>query len=91
MLALLCPKVIVNIAIPFLMDASTLAQHLGILNTLFWHIAQFALVIATVTGWLAHQLHYSIVWSNALWVMTLLCACSDLYNSRDALQSYERY
>lgn len=33
MLAFLCPKVIVNIAIPVLMDASTLAQCLGMLNT----------------------------------------------------------
>ena len=52
MLATLCPKVIVNIAIPVLMAASTLAQHFGMLNTFFWHIAQLALVIATVTGWL---------------------------------------
>ena len=53
MLVLLCPKVIVNIAILVLMDASTMAQRLGMLNTLFWHIAQLALVIATVTGWMA--------------------------------------
>ena len=53
MLSLLCPKVIVNIAIPVLMAAITLAQHLGMLNTFFQHIAQLALVIATVTGWLA--------------------------------------
>ena len=53
MLSLLCPKVIVNIAIPVLMAASTLAQCLGMLNTFFWHNAQLALVIATVTSWLA--------------------------------------
>ena len=53
MLTLLCPKVIVNIAIPVLMAASTLAQCLGMLNTFFLHITQLALVIATVTGWLA--------------------------------------
>ena len=55
MLALLCPKVIINIVIPILMAASTLAQCLGMLNTLFWHIAQLALVIATVTGWVANN------------------------------------
>ena len=54
MLATLCPKVIVKIAIPVLMAASTLAQHLGMLNTFFRHTTQLALVIATVTGWLAH-------------------------------------
>ena len=53
MLALLFPKVIVNISIPVLMAASTLAQRLGLLNTFFRHIAQLALVIATVTNWLA--------------------------------------
>ena len=53
MLSLLCPKVIVNIAISVLMAASTLAQRLGMLNTFFWHIAQLALVIATITGCLA--------------------------------------
>ena len=53
MLSLLCPKVIVKIAIPVLMAASTLAQRLGMLNTFFRHIAQLAMVIATVTGWLA--------------------------------------
>ena len=53
MLSLLFPKVVVNFAIPVLMAASTLAQHLGMLNTFFRHIAQLALVIATVTDWLA--------------------------------------
>ncbi len=53
MLALLCPKVLVNVAIPVLMAASTLAQRLGMLNAFFWHIAHLALVTATVTGWLA--------------------------------------
>ena len=53
MLAFLCTKVIDNIAIPVLMAASTLAQHLGMLNALFWHITLLALVIATITGWLA--------------------------------------
>ena len=54
---------IVNIAIPNLMAASTLSQRLGMLNTFFWHIAQLALVIATVTGWLAQptELLYSMV------------------------------
>ena len=63
MLSLLCPKVIVNIAIPVLMAASTLAQRLGMLNIFFWHIAQLALVIATVTGWLAQptELLYGMV------------------------------
>ena len=63
MLYLLCPKVIVNIAIPVLMAASTLAQRLGMLNAFFRHIAQLALVIATVTGWLAQptKLLYGMV------------------------------
>ena len=34
MLSLLCPKEIVNVAIPVLMAAYTLAQHLGILLSL---------------------------------------------------------
>ena len=53
MLALLCPKALANIAIPVLMAASTLAQRLGMLNSIFWHIAHLALVIATITGCLA--------------------------------------
>ena len=63
MLALLCPKVIVNIAIPVLRAASTLAQHLGMLNTFFQHITLLALVIASVTGWLAQptELLYGMV------------------------------
>ena len=63
MLALLCPKVLFNIAIPVLMAASALVQRLGMLNTFFWHIAQLALVIATVTGWLAQptKLLYGMV------------------------------
>ena len=56
MLATLCPKVIFNIAIPVLMASSTLAQRLGMLNTLIQHIAQLALVIATVTGWMAQPI-----------------------------------
>ena len=45
------------------MAASTLAQSLGMLNTFFRHIAHLALVIATVTGWLAQptELLYGIV------------------------------
>ena len=35
------------------MAALTLAQHLGMLNTFFRHIAQLALVLATITSWLA--------------------------------------
>ena len=63
MLSSLCPKVIVNIAIPVLMAASTLAQRLGMLNAFFRRLAQLALVIATVTGWLAQptELLYGMV------------------------------
>ena len=63
MLSLLCSKVIVNIAIPVLIAASTLAQRLGMLNTFFRHVAQLALVIATVTDWLAQptELLYGMV------------------------------
>ena len=54
---------IVNIAILVLMAASTLAQRLGMLNAFFRHIAKLALVIATVTGWLAQptELLYGMV------------------------------
>ena len=63
MLALLCPKVLVNIAITVLMAASTLAQSLGINNTFFRHIAHLALVIATITSWLVQptELLYGMV------------------------------
>ena len=53
MIASIFPKVLANIAIPVLMAASTLAQRLGMLNSFLQHIAYLALVIATVTGWLA--------------------------------------
>ena len=52
MLALLCPKVLANIAIPVLVAASTLAQHLGMLNSIFRHLAHLTLVIATTIVWL---------------------------------------
>ena len=63
MLATLCPKVIVNIAIPVLIAASTLAQRLGMLNAFFPHIAQLALVISSVTVCLAQptELLYGMV------------------------------
>ena len=63
MLALLCPKVLANIAIPVLMAASTLAQRLSMLNSFFWHFAHLALVIATAIGWLAQptELLYGMV------------------------------
>ena len=70
MLATLCPKMIVNVLIPVLMAASTLAQRLGMLNTYFWHIAHLALVVSTVTASWLNQLKYSLVWSYALWVVT---------------------
>ena len=66
MLATLCPKVIVIIAIPVLMAASTLAQRLGMLNAFLQHIAQLALVITTVSAGWRNQLNYSMVWSNTL-------------------------
>ena len=44
---------LVNIVIYVLMVVSTLAQHQGMLNTFFQYIAQLALVVATITGWLA--------------------------------------
>ena len=77
MLATLCPKMIVNIAILVLMAASTLAQHLGMLNNFFQHIAQLTLVLATITGCLAqptellygmvkHPLGRDITWSTKI-------------------------
>ena len=50
MLASLCPKVLINIAIPVLVVFFTLAQHLGMLNTYIQYITQLALVVATITS-----------------------------------------
>ena len=63
MLALFCPKVLVNIAIPVFNGCFYLGTTPWYAQLLFWHIAHLSLVIATVTGWLAQptELLYGMV------------------------------